>query len=182
MHHHDVRHIVDGRDRRDVAEEIEIELVVQGRVDRVESAGHEQRVAVCGRAHDRLGCDVAAGSRTVVDDERLTEPLGEPLTYQARRDVRTASGREANNDAHRTRWIGLRPSNTRHGREGGSAGGQTQELSAGKFHCQSLHGVQSGADGGANNLLPFLRTQKGNDCYWYLADIRRPAYACPVSG
>jgi hypothetical protein len=57
------------------------------------------------------------------------------LTYQARRDVRTASGREANNDAHRSRWIGLHPSNMRHGRQRGSAGGQMQKLpSVGKFH------------------------------------------------
>src|SRR5262249_22746603 len=84
--------------------------------------------------HDRLGGDVAAGSRTVVDDERLTEPLREPLTYQARRDVRTASGREANNDAHRPRRIGLRPSEPGDGRERGSAHRQMQKMSAGKFH------------------------------------------------
>jgi hypothetical protein len=59
------------------------------------------------------------------------------LTYQARRDVRTASGREANNDAHRPRWIGLRPSNMRHGRQRGRAGGQMQKLSAvGKSHFE----------------------------------------------
>src|SRR5215468_1183361 len=121
MHRHDVRHVVHGRDRRDVADEIEIELVVERRVDRVESTDQEQRVTVGRGTHDRLGGDIAAGSRTVLDDERLTEPLRQPLTYQARRDVRTASGREANNDAHRPRWIGLRPSNMRHGRERGSA-------------------------------------------------------------
>src|SRR5215468_11312615 len=123
MYHHDEACANDASDRRNVANEIEIELVVERRVSRVERTDREQRVAVGGGTHDRLGGDVAAGSRTVVDDERLTEPLGEPLTYQARRDVRTASGREANNDAHRPRRIGLRPSNTRHGREGGSAGG-----------------------------------------------------------
>src|SRR5262249_61586440 len=126
MHRHDVRHVVQGRDRRDVADEIEIELVVERRVDRVESTGQEQRVAVGWGTHDRLGGDVAAGSRTVVDDERLTEPLREPLTYQARRDVRTASGREANNDAHRPRWVGLRPSEARDGWERGRASGQMQ--------------------------------------------------------
>jgi hypothetical protein len=34
------------------------------------------------------------------------------LTYQARRDVRTASGRKTDNHAHRPRWIGLRASET----------------------------------------------------------------------
>ena len=65
----------------------------------------------------------------------MTEPLREPLTYQARRDVRTASGREANNDAHWPRWIGLRPSDARHRRQRGSARGQMQKFpTVGKFH------------------------------------------------
>jgi hypothetical protein len=38
------------RDRRDVANEIEIELVVERRVGRVVAPDHEQRVSVCGRA------------------------------------------------------------------------------------------------------------------------------------
>ena len=136
MHRHDVRHVVHGRDRRDVADEIEIELVVERRVDRVESTDQEQRVAVGRGTRDRLGGDVAAGSRTVVDDERLTEPLREPLTYQARRDVRTASGREANNDAHRPRRIGLRPRDPRDGRQRGSARGEMEKISARKFHFE----------------------------------------------
>src|SRR5215467_9760329 len=91
MHHQEKRSAEDTGDRRDVADEIEVELVIECRVERVEGTDYEQGVAVCQRAHDRLGCDVTAGSRTVVDDERLTEPLREPLTYQACRDVRTAS-------------------------------------------------------------------------------------------
>src|SRR6266404_9535275 len=134
MHHHHVGHDNNAGDRRDVADEIEVKLVIECRVERVEGTDYEQRVAVGRGTHDRLGGDVAAGSRTVVDDERLTEPLREPLTYQARRDVRTASGREAHNDAHRPRWIGLRPSSTRHGRERGSARGEMEKISTGKFH------------------------------------------------
>src|SRR5215468_7769308 len=124
MHHHHVGDDNNAGDRRDVADEIEVEFVIECRVERVEGTDYEQGVAVCRRAHDRLGCDVAAGSRTVVDDERLTKPLREPLTYQTRYDVRTASGREANNDAHRPRRVGLRPSEARDGRERGSARGQ----------------------------------------------------------
>src|SRR5438132_1351002 len=156
MHHHHVGHDNNAGDRRDVADEIEVELVIECRVERVEGTDYEQGVAVCRRAHDRLGCDVAAGSRTVVDDERLTEPLREPLTYQACRDVRTASGREANNDAHRPRRIGLRPSYARNSRERGSARGQIQKISAGKFHLNlpSHHSITSSAmasrDGGTS--------------------------------
>ena len=54
-----------------------------------------ERVAVRRRAHDRLGGDIAAGARPVVDDELLTEPLRQPLTHQARDDVELAAGRKA---------------------------------------------------------------------------------------
>ena len=60
-------HAHDAGDRRDVADEIEIELVVERRVDRVARADQQQRVAVRRRAHDRLGarycCRRPAGSR-----------------------------------------------------------------------------------------------------------------------
>ena len=45
-----------------------------------------------------------------------------------------AAGGKANDDAHRPRRIGLRPRDPRHGRQRGSARGQMQKLSAGKFH------------------------------------------------
>ena len=75
------------RDRRDVADEIEIEIVVERRVDRDRSGDQEERIAVRGRAHDRLGADIAAGARPVLDDEWLAEPLRQPLAHQARDDV-----------------------------------------------------------------------------------------------
>src|SRR5262245_58477271 len=131
MYHHDEACANDASDRRNVANEIEIELVVERRVSRVERTDREQRVAVGRGTHDRLGGDVAAGSRTVVDDERLTEPLREPLTDQARRDVRTASGREADNDAYWPRRISLRASDARGGRQRGRTCGQMQKFAAG---------------------------------------------------
>ena len=45
----------DGCDRCDIANEIEIEFVVKGRVDCVRWTHHEQDIAVSGRAHDGLG-------------------------------------------------------------------------------------------------------------------------------
>ena len=120
------------RDRRDVADEIEIELVVERRVDRVRRSDQKERIAVRGRAHDRLGADIAAGTRPVVDDELLAEPLRQPLTDQARDDVGRAAGGIANNDAHRPRRIGLRPCEARHGRQRGSARGQMQKLYGGE--------------------------------------------------
>jgi hypothetical protein len=75
MYRHDVCVAADSCDRRDVADEIEIELVVERRVDRVRCACQEQRVAVRRRLHDRLGTDIAGGARPVLDDELLTETL-----------------------------------------------------------------------------------------------------------
>ena len=75
MHHHDVGVAADGCDRGDVAEEIEVELIVERRVDRVEATDQEQRVTVRRRFHDRLGTDIAGGTRPVFDDEWLAEPF-----------------------------------------------------------------------------------------------------------
>ena len=91
IYHHDGGLAANARDRRDVANEIEIELVVERRVDRVRRIGQQERIAVRGRAHDRLGADVATGTRPVLDDELLTEPLRQPLPHRARGDIgRTA--------------------------------------------------------------------------------------------
>src|SRR5215472_17079922 len=48
------------RDRRDVADEIEIELVVEGGVDRVHSNASEKRIAVGGRTYNGLGATLLA--------------------------------------------------------------------------------------------------------------------------
>ena len=100
---------MNARDRRDVADEIEIELVVERRVDRVVELTSEQRIAVRRRAHDRLGGDIAASTRPVLDDEWLAEPLRQPLTDQPREDVGRPPAAKPTIDAHRPRRIGLRP-------------------------------------------------------------------------
>jgi hypothetical protein len=124
MHKNDLRHANDASNRRDVADEVEIELLVKRGVDRVGDCGQEQRIAVRGRIHDRLGADVAASARPIFGDERLSEPLGKPLTDQARGDVDPAAGGKADDDTHRPRRIGLPPRYTRYGRKRGSSRGQ----------------------------------------------------------
>ena len=108
IHLHDVGHAHDARDRRDVAKKIEIELVIERRVDRVHRADHEERIAVRRRLHDRLGADIAASARPVLNDEGLAEPLRQPLPYQAREDVVRATSRKGGDQAHRPGRIGLR--------------------------------------------------------------------------
>src|SRR5262249_56619072 len=94
MYYHDFGRASDASDRRDVADEIEIELVVERRIDRAGRTDQEERVAVCRRAHDRFGADVGAATRPVVDYELLAEPLRKPLADEARRDVVCAARRD----------------------------------------------------------------------------------------
>ena len=115
-------------------DEIEIQLGIERGVDGVPTADHEQRVAVCWRAHDRFGADIGAGARPVVDDEWLPEPLRQPLSDQASDDVGSAAGSEADDDAHRPRRIALPPRDARDGRQRGGACCEMQELPTGKFH------------------------------------------------
>src|SRR5437660_3664284 len=91
-------------------------------------------MAVRGGVHDRLGADIAVRAWPVLYDEWLAEPLRQPLSDQACHDVGGTTGRKSDNDAHRPRWIGLRPSDALGGRERGSACGQMQKISAGKLH------------------------------------------------
>jgi len=60
------------RDRRDVAEQTEIQLVIKSRVDGVGCRGQVDRIAVGRRTHDRLGADIAGGAGPVLDDELLS--------------------------------------------------------------------------------------------------------------
>src|SRR5262249_57214552 len=62
VHQHDVRVHDNAGDRCDIANEVEIELVVQRRVDRAVTPGYEQRIAVLRSAHDRPGGDIGAAT------------------------------------------------------------------------------------------------------------------------
>ena len=72
---HDEGGEVNAGDRRNVTDEIESEVVVNRRIDRVRGSNLEQRIAVrsCGR--DDFSADIAACARSVVDDDRLAKPL-----------------------------------------------------------------------------------------------------------
>src|SRR5262249_46054647 len=63
--------------------------------------------AVCGRTCRHLCAYIVAAAGTVLDEERLPEPLGHPLRDEARYEVRAAAGGGRNQDADRTRRIRL---------------------------------------------------------------------------
>ena len=92
----DLGHSDNARDGRDVADEIEVELVVERLIDRICRSDPKERVAVCRRAHDGLGGDIAARPSSALNHEWLAEPLRQPLTYQARGYVGRACRRKAN--------------------------------------------------------------------------------------
>src|SRR5215475_4640509 len=73
--HHDLGTTGSARDRRNVADEIEIELLVKRRITRVRKTNQEKRVAISGRIHDGLGGDVGTRTGPVLDDELLAGPL-----------------------------------------------------------------------------------------------------------
>jgi hypothetical protein len=85
---------------------------------------------------------VANRARPVLDDELLAKPFRQPLPHQACSYVGATARSKADDHAHRPGRIGLRPCHARDGRQRGSAGGQMQKLSAGKFH-----GVPGGLSG-----------------------------------
>jgi hypothetical protein len=89
-----------------------------------------------GGAHDRLGGDIAAGARAVLDNERLAQPFRQPLAYQPGNNVDVVASGEPDDDVHRPRRIGLRPSERQNGRQRGSTRCQMQQISAGKFHLE----------------------------------------------
>jgi hypothetical protein len=84
-------------------------------------------VTVRGRSHHGFSADVATGTRSVLDDEWLAKPFGQPLSYQAAEDIRPAAGGLPNNHAYRSTWIGLRACDLRQGYERTKAGCRMQE-------------------------------------------------------
>ncbi len=132
-HVQDQRQLGQPRDQRDVAQEIERQRL-QRHVDGVGRRGEEKRVAVGRRTDDGLGADIGAAAGPVVDDHRLAEPLGQPLSHQARNEVGGAAGRIGHDPAHRPRRVALRDGRARHDGEGGGDSREAQEFTAWKVH------------------------------------------------
>src|SRR5438874_10565966 len=97
-------------DRRYITYEIEIEVVKKRRVDGVRRARQQKRIAVRAGTRDRLGGEIAAGTRPGLDDELLAKSLRQPLRHQTREDVICATGCESDDDANRPGGISLRAS------------------------------------------------------------------------
>jgi hypothetical protein len=50
------------------------------RISRVARSDHEERIAVGRRSHDNFRANISGSTWPILDDERLTETLRQPLT------------------------------------------------------------------------------------------------------
>src|SRR6516162_4065600 len=105
MHDQDADPSMSARDRRDIAQDIEIELIVERDVPTISRSKLQEGVAIRGRSHDCLGSNIAARTRPVFDDELLTKVLRQPLTEKTCKQVRHAPRRKSNDQADRSRRI-----------------------------------------------------------------------------
>jgi hypothetical protein len=103
-----VRHARDAGDRREITLQIELEVIKERRVDRVDGSHEKQRVTVGRRARDRFTGEIAGCAGPILDDHRLADPVGHLLRDQARHDVGRAAGGKAQDQPYRTARIGLR--------------------------------------------------------------------------
>src|SRR5262249_6662587 len=112
-------------------------------------AAENELIAIRRRPCHAVGAGYAAPSANAFDDHLLTQKLGEARAKDSRQNVGSAAGGEGHHHGRRTRRISLRPSETRGGRQRGSARGQMQKISAGKFHLEpplaSHHSITSSA-------------------------------------
>jgi hypothetical protein len=70
---HDQRNALDPPDRRDVADKVEADLLIERDVDRVLRVHQQEGVAVRWHAGHGFGCNVAGGARPRLDQELLAK-------------------------------------------------------------------------------------------------------------
>ena len=84
MHKNNHRHANDACDGCDIADEVEIELLVERRVYGIREGGQKQSMSIRRRIDDGFGADVAASSWSILNHEGLSQPFGKPLANCAR--------------------------------------------------------------------------------------------------
>jgi hypothetical protein len=85
VHHQHKRPTRNACDERNIADEIEAELVVQSCVECIRRAAEQKRIAVGRRTRDSLRAERAASTATVLDDEWLAEPFDSDLPIRRER-------------------------------------------------------------------------------------------------
>src|SRR5215204_5273058 len=98
------------------------------------SIDDKDRIAVRRRLRRATRADIAARAGHILDVELLAEPLGQLLCDKPPDRVSLTAGRKRHDNAHWPGRVRLRPRNARDRWQRGSARGQTEKISAGKFH------------------------------------------------
>ena len=93
IHHHHKRRARYARDWRNVANEIEVELLIERWVHRVRIGDQEEGVTVSVSTHDRVGSYISTSTRPVLNDECLVEAFREPLTHPGGKPAMMRTGR-----------------------------------------------------------------------------------------
>src|SRR6185437_14566692 len=94
-HHHE-RRAANVGDRRDIAQEIETQVVIEGAIGHVRGRYVEQRVAVRRRTHHQLGGDIGCGAGSILNNERLADALRETAGNAAAAAARCRKRRRGN--------------------------------------------------------------------------------------
>jgi len=72
-HRHDIGEADEARNRYEIADEVEVQLLEQRCIYCVHGAAEDERVAVGGGSNGRLGGELAAGARPILHDNRLAK-------------------------------------------------------------------------------------------------------------
>src|SRR5262245_17746708 len=73
IHFHYEGQAADHRDRNDIADEIEAEMLIQCSVGRDRLGDQKKRIAVRGRTHNCLDANIGATARPILNDECLSQ-------------------------------------------------------------------------------------------------------------
>ena len=105
-------------ERHEIPKDVERQLRIERRVERMGARHEEQRVAIGGRPRHRLGADVAARANAVLDNDLLVPELCPFVGDHAGGEIGRAAGRERHDEVHRLRRISaLREAGAREKRE-----------------------------------------------------------------
>jgi hypothetical protein len=89
-------------------------------------------------AHDRFSTESASGARPVLDNKGLAKSLRKQLSDKPRVEIHGTTGRKADDDVHRSRRIIECRCDARQNWKPGSAYGQMQKRSTGKFQIHHV--------------------------------------------